>query len=128
MLIRIMCRRIIATAFVVHLRRRQLRLISLFYNSFFGSIIPLIYFFIQHKVHSIPGGACFRIYALDSANKDLAYTRYSFFEWALIVFDILYDSVAELDFKEANIQVCWKFKLSIITFPPRRVAFIRRLA
>lgn len=57
----------------------------------------------------------------------LAYTRYSFFEWALIVFDILYDSVAELDFKEANIQVCWKFKLSIITFPSR-VAFTRRLA
>lgn len=35
-----------------------------------------------------------------------AYTRYSFFEWALIVFDVLYDSVAELDFKEANLQVC----------------------
>ncbi|KAF7975727.1 hypothetical protein HWV62_8699 [Athelia sp. TMB] len=56
---------------------------------FFGSIVPLIYFFIQHKVHEIPG----------------AYTHYSFFEWGLIVFDVAFDSVAELDFKAADIKI-----------------------
>lgn len=25
-------------------------------GTFYGSIIPLIYFFIQHKVHRVPGG------------------------------------------------------------------------
>lgn len=35
----------------------------------------------------------------------LAYTYYSFFEWALIAFDVMFDSVAELDFKAANLQV-----------------------
>lgn len=34
-----------------------------------------------------------------------AYTHYSFFEWALIAFDIMYDSVSGLDFQEANLQV-----------------------
>jgi hypothetical protein len=54
----------------------------------------------------------------------VAYTRYSFFEWALIVFDVLYDSVAELDFKEANLQVCSD---SSDKFPSYGVAFIHRL-
>ncbi|KAK0193555.1 Frag1/DRAM/Sfk1 family-domain-containing protein [Armillaria mellea] len=58
-------------------------------SRFFTSIIPLVYFFIQHKVHRIPG----------------AYTRYSFFEWGLIFFDILYDSIAETEFKDAALQV-----------------------
>ncbi|KAL5503883.1 CWH43 [Sanghuangporus vaninii] len=56
---------------------------------FFGSIVPMIYFFIQHKVHRIPG----------------AYTHYSFFEWGLIITDILYDSVTELTFAEANLEI-----------------------
>ncbi|KAH7928277.1 hypothetical protein BV22DRAFT_1083401 [Leucogyrophana mollusca] len=56
---------------------------------FFASIIPMVYFFMQHKVYRVPG----------------AYTRYSFFEWSLILFDILFDSVAEMDFKAANLQV-----------------------
>ena len=35
----------------------------------------------------------------------IAYTRYSFFEWALIILDVLYDSSAELDFKAADLKV-----------------------
>ena len=27
-------------------------------GAFFGTLVPLIYFFIQHKVHRIPGGKC----------------------------------------------------------------------
>ena len=35
----------------------------------------------------------------------LAYTHYSFFEWALIIFDVLYDSAVELDLKAADLKV-----------------------
>ncbi|KAL8780242.1 MAG: hypothetical protein Q9203_000273 [Teloschistes exilis] len=51
-------------------------------GSFFGTLVPLIYFFIQHKVHKVPG----------------AYTTYAFFEWALILFDVGFDAVTALDF------------------------------
>ncbi|KAL8663265.1 MAG: hypothetical protein Q9202_004014 [Teloschistes flavicans] len=51
-------------------------------GSFFGTLVPLIYYFIQHKVHKVPG----------------AYTTYAFFEWALILFDVGFDAVTALDF------------------------------
>jgi len=35
----------------------------------------------------------------------LAYTRYSFFEWALILLDIFFDSFAAVDFEESDLQV-----------------------
>ncbi|KZT07834.1 uncharacterized protein LAESUDRAFT_736133 [Laetiporus sulphureus 93-53] len=41
-----------------------------------------------HKVHRIPG----------------AYTKYSFFEWGLIFFDVMFDSAVELEVKAANLQ------------------------
>ncbi|KAI9001545.1 Frag1/DRAM/Sfk1 family-domain-containing protein [Trametes punicea] len=66
--------------------RRRRRLTSI---AFFAAIAPMIYFFIQHKVHRVPG----------------AYTRYSFFEWALILLDVLYDSSAELDFSAADLKI-----------------------
>jgi len=66
--------------------RRRRRIIAAL---FFGSLVPLVYFFIEHKVHRIPG----------------AYSKYSIFEWTLIILDVLYDSVAELDFQAANLQV-----------------------
>ncbi|KAI9763969.1 MAG: hypothetical protein M1835_007688 [Candelina submexicana] len=50
---------------------------------FFGTLVPLIYFFIQHKVHRVAG----------------AYTTYAFFEWALILFDVGFDAVTALDFQ-----------------------------
>ncbi|EEH43536.2 uncharacterized protein PADG_08156 [Paracoccidioides brasiliensis Pb18] len=56
---------------------------------FFGTLIPLIYYFIQHKVHKVPG----------------AYTKYSFFEWALILFDVGFDAVTALDFGAFEIIV-----------------------
>jgi hypothetical protein len=51
-------------------------------GAFFGTLIPLVYFFIQHKVHRVAG----------------AYTTYAFFEWALILFDVAFDAVTALDF------------------------------
>ncbi|KAL8821686.1 MAG: hypothetical protein Q9223_000323 [Gallowayella weberi] len=51
-------------------------------GSFFGTLVPLIYYFIQHKVHKVPG----------------AYTIYAFYEWALILFDVGFDAVTAVDF------------------------------
>ncbi|KAF8871772.1 Frag1/DRAM/Sfk1 family-domain-containing protein [Infundibulicybe gibba] len=38
-------------------------------------------------------------------NTLAAYTYYSFFEWSLIFFDVLYDSVSEKEFRHANLQI-----------------------
>ncbi|KAI5985982.1 hypothetical protein EDD15DRAFT_2511582 [Pisolithus albus] len=66
--------------------RRRRKLIAML---FFGSIIPMIYFFVRHKVYKIPG----------------AYTWYSFFEWGLILLDILYDSITGIDFERLKLQI-----------------------
>ncbi|EIW84131.1 hypothetical protein CONPUDRAFT_119753 [Coniophora puteana RWD-64-598 SS2] len=77
----------IATTPLQSLRaRRRRRVIS---TLFFASIIPMVYFFVQHKVYGIPG----------------AYTRYSFFEWALILLDVAYDSIIGTDLSESNLRV-----------------------
>ncbi|ANB13481.1 Cwh43p [Sugiyamaella lignohabitans] len=56
---------------------------------FFGTLVPLVYYFIQHKVHRIAG----------------AYTIYAFFEWSLIVFDLAFDSISAVDFGSLEIQI-----------------------
>ncbi|KAF9036160.1 Frag1/DRAM/Sfk1 family-domain-containing protein [Panaeolus papilionaceus] len=66
--------------------RRQRQLIA---TLFFVTIGPLVFFFIQHKVHRMPG----------------AYTRYAFFEWGLIVFDVMYDSIAQQEFQESGLEI-----------------------
>ncbi|KAG9232149.1 calcofluor white hypersensitive protein-like protein [Amylocarpus encephaloides] len=58
-------------------------------GGFFGTLVPLIYFFIQHKVHKVAG----------------AYTIYAFFEWALILFDVAFDAVTALDFETFELVV-----------------------
>ncbi|TFY72042.1 hypothetical protein EVG20_g957 [Dentipellis fragilis] len=58
-------------------------------STFWLSLVPMIYFFLQHKVHRIPG----------------AYTYYSFFEWSLILLDIGFDSVAEREFRDSGLQI-----------------------
>ncbi|KAF8830718.1 hypothetical protein HHX47_DHR2001192 [Lentinula edodes] len=62
---------------------------SVIASAFFLAIVPLVYFFIQHKVYRIPG----------------AYTHHSFFEWGLIFFDVLYDACAEEEFRLNNLHV-----------------------
>lgn len=68
----------------------------------------MIYFFVQHKVHLVPGGTFFSDSQPQSEYTftpgQLAYTRYAFFEWSLIIFDILYDSLATLDLGENEIE------------------------
>jgi hypothetical protein len=58
-------------------------------GSFFGTLVPLIYFFIQHKVHRVPG----------------AYTTYAFFEWSLVLLDVAFDAVTALDFDSFEVVV-----------------------
>lgn len=62
---------------------------KIFASVFFASLVPLIYFFIQHKVHHIPG----------------AYTIYAFFEWALVLFDVAYDAATVYDFAALEIRI-----------------------
>ena len=44
--------------------------------------------------------------SITNRQTTLAYTHYAFFEWGLIFADVLYDSIAEIDFTEADFQVC----------------------
>ncbi|KAI5955449.1 CWH43 [Candida theae] len=57
--------------------------------SFFGTLVPLIYWFIQHKVHVRPG----------------AYSVYAYFEWSLIGLDILFDAWSALDFSDIEVTI-----------------------
>ncbi|KAG8529176.1 uncharacterized protein KY384_005811 [Bacidia gigantensis] len=58
-------------------------------TAFFSTLVPLIYYFIQHKVHRVAG----------------AYTTYSFFEWSLILLDVGFDAVTALDFEGFELAV-----------------------
>ncbi|RDW86457.1 putative integral plasma membrane protein [Aspergillus mulundensis] len=69
--------------------RRAVKYRKVLASLFFGTLVPLIYYFIQHKVHKIPG----------------AYTKYAFFEWSLILFDVGFDAVTALDFEAFEIVV-----------------------
>lgn len=62
---------------------------KLFGGAFFATLVPLIYFFIQHKVHRVAG----------------AYTIYAFFEWALVLLDVAFDAVTALDFDGLELVV-----------------------
>lgn len=57
--------------------------------AFFGMLVPLVYFFILHKVHVIAG----------------AYSYYAYCEWALIVLDIGFDAWSILDFQSVEIAL-----------------------
>ncbi|KAJ5141465.1 hypothetical protein N7526_002460 [Penicillium atrosanguineum] len=63
--------------------RRAVKYRKIMASLFFGTLVPLIYYFIQHKVHKVPG----------------AYTRYAFFEWSLVLFDVGFDAITALDFE-----------------------------
>ncbi|KAB8343113.1 hypothetical protein FH972_022706 [Carpinus fangiana] len=62
---------------------------KIFGGAFFATLVPLVYFFIQHKVHRVAG----------------AYTIYAFFEWALVLLDVAFDAVTALDFAGLELVV-----------------------
>ena len=77
---------------------------KMFAGLFFGTLVPLIYYFIQHKVHKVAGGD----YAEFCPSTKLiatAYTKYAFFEWALVLFDVGFDAVTTIDFQNFEIVV-----------------------
>lgn len=67
----------------------------LFLGRFFGALPPMIYFFIQHKVHRVPGGEGSWVGSTENLllTRVPAYTHYSFFEWWLIITDVAFDSL-----------------------------------
>jgi hypothetical protein len=69
--------------------RRSVKYRKILASLFFGTLVPLIYYFIQHKVHKVPG----------------AYTKYAFLEWSLILFDVSFDAVTALDFEGFELVV-----------------------
>lgn len=66
--------------------RKHRRIVGI---TFFSMLIPLIYLFIQHKVHRVAG----------------AYTKYAFCEWSLILLDVAFDAGSAYDFSNINIVV-----------------------
>lgn len=56
---------------------------------FFGTIVPLVYMYLQHKIHRKAG----------------AYTIYAFLEWSLVLLDILFDSLSSYDLPDLEIVV-----------------------
>ena len=67
--------------------------------------MPLIYFFIQHKVHKVAGGLCISAECKIIMLTRSAYTVYAFFEWALVLFDVSFDAVTAIDFENFEIVV-----------------------
>ncbi|RYP07919.1 hypothetical protein DL764_002190 [Monosporascus ibericus] len=57
--------------------------------AFFATIVPMVYLYIQHKVHRVPG----------------AYTKYALCEWSLIILDVAFDAVTVYDFSSLEITV-----------------------
>lgn len=57
--------------------------------SFFLMLIPLVYWFIQHKVHVRPG----------------AYSIYAYFEWLLILLDVAFDTWSIVDFSTLSFTI-----------------------
>ncbi|GAA5953754.1 hypothetical protein JCM3765_006958 [Sporobolomyces pararoseus] len=54
--------------------------------SFFASLVPLVYLYLQHKVHRVAG----------------AYSLYALVEWSLIILDVSFDSIFINDFQELD--------------------------
>jgi hypothetical protein len=75
-----------------------------FSGAFFATIVPLVYFFIQHKVHRVAGGRFLLIFLADQADS-LAYTTYAFFEWTLVLLDVAFDAVTVVEFQNFEIVV-----------------------
>lgn len=56
--------------------------------TFFLMLVPLVYWFIQHKVHVRPG----------------AYSYYAYIEWSLILLDVAFDTWSVVDFADLELQ------------------------
>lgn len=57
--------------------------------TFFAMLVPLIYWFIQHKVHIVAG----------------AYSYYAYCEWLLIFLDVAFDTWSVIDFSDLLVTI-----------------------
>jgi Frag1/DRAM/Sfk1 family len=71
-----------------------------FGGAFFAMLVPLVYYFIQHKVHRVPGGKCLTFFGFANFS---AYTKYAFFEWSLVLLDVAFDACTVYDFESLEI-------------------------
>jgi hypothetical protein len=78
---------------------------KIFAGSFFATLVPLIYFFIQHKVHRVAGGMSCCLVHLAYTHLFLAYTIYAFFEWSLVLLDVAFDAVTMIEFQHFEIVI-----------------------
>ncbi|KAL8286946.1 hypothetical protein RQP46_003952 [Phenoliferia psychrophenolica] len=60
-----------------------------FAAAFFSTLVPLVFFYIKHKVHAVAG----------------AYSIYALFEWSLIALDIAFDAVVARDFARLELRI-----------------------
>lgn len=67
---------------------------------FFGTLFPMIYWYIQHSVQQRAG----------------AYSIYAYFEWSLILLDIAFDAFAYADFKKIDIVLAFNEKSGNTSF------------
>jgi hypothetical protein len=74
-------------------------------GSFFATLVPLIYFFIQHKVHRVAGGELCCLAHVTPINVPVAYTIYAFFEWALVLLDVGFDAVTMIEFQHLEVVI-----------------------
>ena len=84
---------------------RAVYLRKVFGGSFFATLVPLVYFFIQHKVHRVPGGPSASASSFSILLTQPAYTIYAFFEWALVLLDVAFDAVTAIDFDGLELVV-----------------------
>ncbi|KAK4556251.1 Protein cwh43 [Recurvomyces mirabilis] len=68
---------------------RTVRLRKWLGGAFFATLVPMLYFFLQHKIHHVAG----------------AYTIYAFFEWTLVLLDVGFDAVTAIDFAGLELVV-----------------------
>lgn len=70
-----------------HVKGQRLRAASAVL--FYGCTPFMVYYYLRHRRDRIPG----------------MYTRYSFFEWGLVLFDILFDSASAFDLKQFAVHI-----------------------
>jgi hypothetical protein len=90
---------------------RALKWRKITFGGFVASILPLIYLFIQHSVNHVPGGECgapslARASALPPPMLTFpAYTRYAFFEWSLVGWDVAFDAATLFELGHLQVRI-----------------------
>jgi hypothetical protein len=86
--------------------RKALKWRKIFGGGFFLTLIPLTYWFLQHKIHHRSGGKVLRkLPCAMTANQCLAYTIYALFEWLEVLLDVAFDACTLYDFSGLEVVI-----------------------